>query len=57
MTKTIKIDHMSMNCGINMQNLKRMCVFKHNNLTYIVYDNGCFNNEECDFKVKIVVVM
>ena len=30
---------------------------KHNNSTYCIYDDDCFNNDECDLKVKIVVVM
>ena len=38
-----------------MYNPKRLCPYKHNNLTYLVYNNDCFNNKKCEFKVKIVV--
>ena len=34
-----------------------MYPYKHNNLTCLVYNDDCFNNKECDFKIKIVVKM
>ena len=48
---------MSMHCNINMYNSKLLYQFKHNNLVYLDYDNNCFDNDECDFKVKIIVGM
>ena len=35
-----------------MQNYKQLYRFKWNNLTYLDYEDDCFNNKECDFKVK-----
>ena len=57
MTITIIIDIIIMHCNINMRNLKQQYQFKHNSFTYTDYDDDCFNNKECDFKVKILVEM
>ena len=48
---------MSMHCCITMYNTKLLNRFEHNSLTYFNYDDDCFNNNECDFKVNIVVGM
>ena len=57
MTITIIIDRMSMHCCINMQNTKLLYQFEWNNLNYLSYEGGCFNNNECGFKVTILVGM
>ena len=44
-----------MNCSINVYNSKQLYGFKWKNLTYLVYNNDCFNNKECDFKVNTEV--
>ena len=46
---------MIMHYSINMYKLKLLYQYKHRNLTHHFYDDDCFNNEWCDFKVKIVV--
>ena len=50
---TTKIIHHS----VNMQNFKLLCPCARNNWAYLNYNDGYLNNEECDFKVKIVVKM
>ena len=50
---TTKIIHHS----VNMQNFKLLCPCARNNWAYLNYNDGYLNNEECDFKVKIVVGM
>ena len=57
MRKTIIINHIIMYCSINMNNLKQLYPFKWNNLNYLDYGGDSFNNNKCDLKVKIVVVM
>ena len=32
---------------INIYKLKKMYQYKHNNLTHRIYENDCFNKEEC----------
>ena len=32
-------------CGINMYNPKQLYLYKNKNLTYLIYDYDCFNNE------------
>ena len=56
-TVKIIIDHTIIHCSINVHNLKRLYRFKWNNLNYLDYDGDCFNNEECDLKVRIVAGM
>ena len=46
-----------MHCYINMYNTKAFYPFEWNNFTYLNYNKNCFNNNKCDFKVKIVVGM
>ena len=55
MTITIQIYYMSMHCFIIMQNTKILDRFEWNNLTYLGYNDECFNNDRCDFKVTIEV--
>ena len=57
MTKTIIIYRMIMHCIINMWYSKLLYPYKHNNLTYLLHDEDCFNNEECDIRVKFEVGM
>ena len=38
-------------------NIKLLYQNDRNNLTYLNYDDGCFNKYECDFKVTIVAGM
>ena len=52
---TIITKLMSKHCSINMYKSKWFYQYKSENLTHHFYDNDCFNNEECGFKVKIVV--
>ena len=52
MTVKIIANSMSMRCIINMYKLKRFYHYKHRNLTYRVYNDDCFNNKECDLKIK-----
>ena len=33
-----------------MYNLKQLYLYKHNNLTSLIYGNDHFNNEDYDFK-------
>ena len=47
------IDFISMPFSINMQDYKRLYLYKHSNSTYLVYDDNCFDNEECDFELKL----
>ena len=54
---TIMFDSIIMHRSINLQNSEQLYRFKWNKLTYLGYDEDCFNKEECDFKVKIVVGM
>ena len=51
-TITIITNHVSMICGINMYKTKQLYQYKHNNLTFRIYFNDCFNNEDCDFNTK-----
>ena len=46
-----------MNFSTSMYNPKQFYPYKHNKSTYLVYDNNCSINEECDFKVKIIAGM
>ena len=46
-----------MHCSIGVCTYKRLYPYKQKKYTYFVYDCDCFNNKECDFKVKIVVGM
>ena len=48
---------MSFYCSSNMYNLKLLYMYKHNNFNSLIYDGNFFNNEECDFKLNIVVGM
>ena len=57
MTITTVIDNTRIHYIINMQIWKGMYNLKRNKPTYLDYDDNCFNNNECDFKVKIEVVM
>ena len=42
-----------MHFSINMQDYKQFYPYKQNNLTYLVYGGDCFDNVECDFKLKL----
>ena len=53
LTVTIIIDLLNIHCSINMYDSKRFYPYKQNNLTYLVYDNNRFDNEECDSEVKL----
>ena len=44
-----------MYCIINMYNSKRLYRFKRNDLNCLNYEGDCFDNEGCEFKIKIVV--
>ena len=57
MTVTIISNCIIMHCIINMNNSKQQYRFRQKNLTYLDYDEGPFNNEECEFKVKMLLVM
>ena len=57
MTIKIIIDSIIMHRSINIQNPKQVYPFKWNNLTYFDYDDDCFNIEESDLKILIVLVM
>ena len=46
---------MSMHCCINIYNTKLLYRFERNNSTYLDYDDDCFNNDECDFNITILV--
>ena len=52
-TVTIIIDPISMHCSINPQDYKQLYPHKQNNLTYLVYEDNCFDNGECDFKLEL----
>ena len=39
--------------NINIYNSKWWYRYKQNNLTFLVYDDDCFNNKYFDFKVKL----
>ena len=55
MTITIWIYYLSMHCCIIMQNKKQFNRFKDDRLSYLNYDNDCFNNEKHDFNVLIML--
>ena len=42
-----------MHFSINMQDSKKLYPYKQNNLAYLVYEDNCLNNGECDFKLKL----
>ena len=57
MTITIITNRMSMHCSIKMYKPKQFYKYKRNNLNCHFYNNDCFNNKECGFKVNILVEM
>ena len=55
MVKAIINDCIIMYQSINIQILKQLYQYQQKNMTYLDYDDDCFINEQCDFKVKIVL--
>ena len=57
MKTTITTDFMSMDCIINIQKHKQFYQYKHNTLTYRVYDDKFPKNNCVTSKLKIEVGM
>ena len=51
-TVTILIDSIIIHFSIALYDYKLFFPYKQNNLTYLVYKNTCFGNENCDLKLK-----
>ena len=54
-TQAVKIiiNIIIIHCSITLWNYKGFYPYKQKNWTCLVYDNICFDNEECDVKLKL----